>query len=153
MIGLALLLFISPASFSAGEILTVIRVTDFGYVVPTGGSCVMNPVNGEITPASLCVGPGALGEYTVTATPNTIVRIRAIPTVAGPPGKVFEPTLHLTNNLGSSATNLVSDTDIDFSTGSDGIITVYMGGTLTFTAGFLLGSSHNVSSSLRFNEL
>lgn len=149
----ALLVLVPRLAFAAGEILTVINPTDFGDVVPVGGSCVMDPITGNITPASLCIGPGTLGEYTITATPSTTVRIRATANSGGPLDKIFEPTLYLTNNLGHNATNLISGTDVDFDTGTDGIITVYIGGTLTFPAGLLFSSNHTVNTTLEFNEI
>ena len=96
---------------------------------------------------------GVLGEYTITATANTTVRIRAISTVGHPQGFILEPTLRLTNNLAASAVNLSPDTDIDFDTGTDGIINVYMGGTITFPGGLTAGSSHSFNATLEFNEV
>lgn len=140
-------------SQAAGETLTIVNNINFGEVVPKAGSCIMNPANGNVSPATTCVSGSVLGEYTITATPNTIVRIRAVSTVGHPQGFVLEPTMRLTNNLGGDSYNLLPDTDIDFSTGSDGNITVYLGGTFTFPGGLAFGSSHNFNVTLVFNEL
>jgi len=150
---LILSVFLLPNfSFAAGEILTPVQTMSFGETVPKSGSCVMDVVTGNITPASLCVSSGVLGIYTITATANTNIEIKGISTVGDPNGFVLEPTLRLTNNLGDEATNLVPDTYIDFSTGSDGLITVYIGGTLTFPGGLSGGSSHSLQASLEFTE-
>lgn len=149
----AALFLSSNFSFAAGEVLSVITPINFGETVPKAGSCVLNPVNGNLTPKNLCVSAGVLGEYTITATANTTVRIKAISTSGHPQGFILEPTLRLTNNLGADSTNLSADTYIDFDTGSDGVITVYMGGTLTFPGGLAHGSSHSFNASLEYTEV
>ncbi len=148
---ISLLLF-HKFSFAAGEVLTVVQDMNFGETVPRAGSCVMDVITSNITPASLCVSNGILGIYTITATANTNIEIKAISTVGDVNGFILEPTIRLTNNLGDEATNLNPDTYIDFSTGSDGLITVYMAGTLTFPGGSASGSSQSLSAELEFTE-
>lgn len=138
---------------AAGEVLTVIQNIDFGETVPKAGSCVLDPVSGNLTPTNLCVTGGVVGEYTITATPNTTVRIKAITGTREPQGFMLEPTIRLTNNLGANATNYNPDTYIDFNTGSDGIINVYLGGTLTFPGGLITGTSQSFNASLEFTEV
>ncbi|GHB63118.1 hypothetical protein GCM10008107_10270 [Psychrosphaera saromensis] len=146
------LLLLPKLSFAAGEVLTVVQDINFGETVPSSGSCEMDVITGEITPANLCVSDGVLGIYTITATANTNIEIKAISTVGDVNGFILEPTIRLTNNLGDEATNLNPDTYIDFSTGSDGLITVYMAGTLTFPGGSASGSSQSLSAELEFTE-
>lgn len=146
------LLLLPKFSFAAGEVLTVVQNINFGEIVPKSGSCEMDVITGDITPASLCVSDGVLGIYTITATANTNVKIKGISTVGNPDGFTLEPTLRLTNNLSDEATNLTPDTYITFSTGSDGIITVYMAGTLTFPAGLAHGTTQSLINDLEFTE-
>jgi hypothetical protein len=148
---ISLLLF-SKFIFAAGEVLTVVQDINFGETSPRAGSCVMDVITGDITPATLCVSDGTLGIYTITATANTNVEIKAISTVGDVNGFILEPTLRLTNNLAEEATNLNPDTYIAFITGSDGLITVYMAGTLTFPSGLASGSSQTLSAELEFTE-
>lgn len=126
--------------------ITQLDQLSFGELVPKSGFCELDPVNSVISsPDNMCLGQAQLAHYRIQTTPNTqlIVNFEYVEDTAQ--GLSFAPKARLVNNLGNSTLALFAGADTWFLTGSDGIIDLYVGGTLTISNALVGLTSYSLS--------
>lgn len=132
---------------------SIVELTDihFGELVPKSGFCEMAPSDGSLTsPTNMCLGPARLAHYRITADPNRNIRIRFSEIQNAGLGLLFQPTVRMENNLGLSTLWLFTNSETTVSSGSDGLIDIYVGGRLTTSNGLNSSDSYNLSFEVDF---
>lgn len=104
----------------------------FGELVPKSGFCELDPINGNLSsPDNMCLGNAQIAHYRISGTPNTQLIIRFEYSEDAAQGLSFAPKARLENDTGASRLAPIAGADTWFMTGTDGIIDLYVGGTLT----------------------
>lgn len=132
---------------------TIAELTDiqFGELVPKSGYCELSPSDGSLTsPTNMCLGPAQLAHYRLTGDPNTDIRIRFNEIEDSSLGLFFQPTIYMENDLGTTQTWLFTNSYTTMSTGSDGLIDIYVGGRLTTSKGLNSLDSYQLSFEVDF---
>lgn len=143
------------ATLDAQSTIIIVQDIEFGKTVPRASTCTIHPVTGVLTsPDDTCFSPYQNGQYRISGNPHTTYEIKLVTGTYPAHGLTFTPTGRFVNNQGDDQTNFIADTFINFDTGSDGIINIYVGGTLQFD--YALPHSWSFSQtmwSIEYNEL
>jgi hypothetical protein len=136
------------------ESITQLKSIDFGTIVPTIGSCTMDPTTGTITsPGNICLSSGNLGRYTIYGTASTTIEIRFVAGTDATNGLTFYPTARFTNNVGDDTTNLITGSITNFNTGTDGRIDIYVGGIIDLSQSISASSQYTFDWDIEYTEL
>jgi len=110
------------------------KTTSFGQTIPRIGSCELNPFTSAITsPQSICISDHVLGHYKIFGDANQMLKVILHKVDDVPQGIFFSPKGRLTNNLGDDISAPISGATTWIQIGSDGVLNIYVGGTLTLT--------------------
>jgi hypothetical protein len=94
----------------------------------------MDAVTGSITSSgNICIGSETLGHYRITGDPNEVQEITFSLVTDLSRGIQFAPKGRLVNNLGDDMLAPIAGAKYSIMLGSDGLLDIYVGGTLTFT--------------------
>lgn len=103
----------------------------FGSVIPVIGHCVLDENTSVVTsPSSICLGPGSRGHYKIHGDANQLIKVTLNNVVDVATGINFNPVGRLVNNLGDDISAPIAGVETWIRIGSDGIIDIYVGGTL-----------------------
>lgn len=150
---LGVLLLILSCSTSYASTVTQLDHLSFGELVPKAGFCELDPISGNISsPDNMCLGNAQIAHYQIQSTANTqlIVRFNYIEDAAQ--GLSFAPKARLENDLGTSTLAPIAGSDTWFMTGTDGVIDLYVGGTLTVSNALNGLNSYNLSFDIDVRE-
>jgi len=130
-----------------------IEALSFGDIVPKAGFCELDVADGSISsPDNMCLGNAELAHYRITSDPNIniIVRLNMVDDVDQ--GLRFAPKARLTNDLGTVTLAPIAGADTWMMTGTDGIIDIYVGGTLTIFNSLAGLQAYNMTFDLEFRR-
>ena len=124
--------FVSPLS-QAQSVFNVLEEIDFGTIFFKQGICDMDPASGDlsnVTGVNLCAmsAKGTVGRYVITTEPNKMVTVKLIQRNSDGDGLVFIPAGHISSI--SEDMEVPADIEIDISSGSTGVVRLYLGGRL-----------------------
>ncbi|MFT7005712.1 MAG: hypothetical protein ACJAXJ_000211 [Colwellia sp.] len=106
----------------------------FGYVIPIVGSCELDNTTSDVTsPGNICIGPGSRGHYQIHGDANQMMEVTLEQVIDIPKGITFNPIGRLVNNLGDDMAAPIAGIKTRIRIGSDGILDVYIGGTLNLS--------------------
>ncbi|MCJ8294160.1 MAG: DUF4402 domain-containing protein [Colwellia sp.] len=106
----------------------------FGVVIPIIGSCSLDPTTSVVTsPGNICLGPGSRGHYQIYGDANQMLEVTLNQVFDIPEGINFNPVGRLVNNLGDDMTAPIAGIKTRIRIGSDGILDVYVGGSLNLS--------------------
>jgi len=106
----------------------------FGEVIPIVGSCELNHTTSAVTsPGNICLGPGSRGHYRIYGDANQMMKVTLEQVIDIPEGIIFSPVGRLVNNLGDDLIAAIAGAETWIRIGSDGILDVYIGGTLNLS--------------------
>lgn len=135
------------------EHLIVKRGLSFGNVVPRVSSCSLDPGTLAMTsPSNACIGSNHVAEIELHGDANTIMRIEFFTGTNAPNNITYYPKVRLTNNLGGDVTTTVGASIINFSTGSDGKLTMLIGGQINIGSALLPTTVYNVDYNIDYRE-
>jgi hypothetical protein len=131
---LCISLSVSAPLSAIEEPIQQIQTVYFGSVITRLGSCEMDAVTGSITSSgNICIGSETLGHYRITGDPNEVQEITFSLVTDLSRGIQFAPKGRLVNNLGDDMLAPIAGAKYSIMLGSDGLLDIYVGGTLTFT--------------------
>lgn len=143
----------SPLAYSVAGSITQQAQLSFGELVPKSGFCELDPINGNISsPDNMCLGNAQLAHYRIQSTPNTQLIVRFNYVEDGAQGLSFAPKARLVNDLNATSLSPIAGADTWFMTGTDGVIELYVGGTLTISNALSGLTSYNMSFDVEFRE-
>ena len=133
-VSLAVVMFFCNESALAIEArIQQMQAVFFGNVITRIGSCEMDPISGAISsPENICIGTETLGHYRIFGDPGELQVIKFNQVMDNSRGLHFAPKARLVNNLGDDMLAPIAGIETYINIGSDGIIDIYLGGTLTF---------------------
>lgn len=128
--------FYSSSSLAIPPTIQEITSITFGQLVPKSGFCELDPADGSLTTTNqTCIGNSQLAHYRITADPNTAIRIRFNQVIDSDEGLQFQPTARMENNLGANTLWYFTGSETTVTTGTDGILDIFVGGRLTINNG------------------
>lgn len=148
-----LLCVYSQQAIAWSDSIVQLNSLSFGQMVPKSGFCELDVSTDVVSsPDNMCLGGNQTAHYRITTDPNTtmIVTLHLADDIAQ--GLRFAPKARFENNLGSSTTNLIAGSDTWFTSGTDGIIDVYVGGTITISDSLQGLESYSLSFDLEFRR-
>lgn len=111
-----------------------VQAVYFGSVITRLGSCEMDAITGTITSSgNICIGSESLGHYRIFGDPSELQEIKLNVVSDLPRGIVFSPKGRLVNNFGDDMLAPIAGLGYNIRIGSDGVLDIYIGGTLTFS--------------------
>ncbi|WP_293751305.1 hypothetical protein [uncultured Paraglaciecola sp.] len=137
-----------------------VQPIDFGELLGLAGTCILNYDSGLITDGggSLCPFPntrfGDPGRYQIVATPFTNVQIMVDRRPNTGDGISYTPA-GIYQVFGESDTPIIADLNQTIYSGSTGVITIFLGGTLVSSVAQSFNSSFSISivDGITFNEV
>jgi hypothetical protein len=137
-----------------------VQEIDFGELLGLTGTCLLDHDSGLITDGggSLCPFPndryGTPGKYQIVATPNTNVEILIDRRPNSGDGISYTPS-GIFQVFGESDTNITAEITQTINSGSTGVITILLGGTLVASVPQSFNSSFSISieDGITFNEV
>jgi hypothetical protein len=128
------MLFSNAKVFAVEASIQQIQAVFFGSVVTRAGSCEIDPISGDISsPENICIGSETLGHYRISGNASEMQVIKFNQVTDSSRGLHFAPKARLVNNLGDDMQAPIAGVETYIRLGSDGIIDIYLGGTLTFS--------------------
>ena len=147
------LTLLSPSLLARTDAIVQLNSLSFGQTVPKTGFCELDVSSSAISsPDNMCLGGAQVAHYQITSDPNTTIVITLNLADDVGQGLRFAPKARFENNLGDSSLNLIAGSDTWFSSGSDGIIDIYVGGTLTISNAPQGLESYTLSFDLEFRR-
>ena len=148
-------------SASAAEpVISILQELEFGELMGFTGSCsldydtkIVSDNGGSLCPFS-DVRYGEPGQYLVTVDVNVDVEIVIASRVSDGDGIFYTPT-GVYRVFGEDDIPIIADQNQTVASGTTGVITIILGGTLTLTSNKALGSSYTVdiAQGIIFNEV
>jgi hypothetical protein len=110
------------------------QTVHFGVVIPIIGSCELDHTTSAVTsPGNICLGPGSRGHYQIHGDANQMMIVVLNQVIDIRRGITFNPVGRLVNDLGDDIAAPIAGTETWIRIGSDGILNVYVGGTLALS--------------------
>jgi len=129
------------------------KTLSYGRTVSRIGSCELDPFTELITsPQLICIDSQSLGHYKIFGDPNQMLKITLHKVDDIPGGISFAPKGRLQNNLGDSILAPIAGTQTWIRIGSDGVLNIYVGGTLTLNQIQNTASPFVLQFNIEFNE-
>ena len=146
------LLAIQTKAWGADTIVQIDALS-FGELVPKAGFCELDVADGSISsPDNMCLGSAELAHYRITSDPNIniIIRLNMVDDIDQ--GLRFAPKARLTNDLGTVTLAPIAGADTWMMTGTDGVIDIFVGGTLTIFNSLAGLQAYNMTFDLEFRR-
>jgi len=116
------------------EWLQVQVTSSFGTVIPGIGNCTFNPITLVMSsPSDLCTGGETLGHIKIFGPANQMQKVKLLSVDDVGNGIHFAPMGRLVNNLGDDISAPIAGSETWIRIGSDGVLDIYVGGTLTLS--------------------
>ncbi|SFC25633.1 hypothetical protein [Pseudoalteromonas denitrificans] len=150
---LSSVLFYPIPALALEEYIQQQKTISFGQTIPRIGSCELDPFTETMTsPQTICIDSHTLGHYKIFGDANLMLKIilHKVDDISG--GVFFAPKGRLKNNLGDDVSAPISEAETWIRIGSDGILDIYVGGTLTLTKVQNSSSSITLQYNIEFNE-
>lgn len=143
----------SAHCFARSDAIVQITALSFGDLVPKSGYCELDVVSSAISsPDDMCLGSQQLALYRITTDPNTTMIIRLDTADDNAQGFSFSPKARITNDLGTETLAPIAGSETWFDSGSDGVIDIYVGGTLTVTNSLSSLQSYTINFDIEFRR-
>ena len=147
------MLFQSVKVFAFADAIVQLDPLSFGEVVPKSGFCELDVADGSISsPDNMCLGNAQLAHYRITSDPNINIIVRLNMVDDMDQGLRFAPKARLTNDIGTVTLAPIAGADAWMMTGTDGVINIYVGGTLTISTSLNGLQAYNLTYDLEFRR-
>lgn len=132
----------------AQDVFSVIDDIDFGTIFFKQGICDMDPATGaltNVTGINTCEesSKGTVGSYVITTSPNVTVTVKLLQRNDAGDGLIFEPTGKMRNI--SQEVDVPAGIDVQISSGSTGVVRLFVGGRLRLAQDMLPANTYTFS--------